>query len=300
MSIWFAETFIGTGCSKGRCQVRVLLEIFVKGGFRDRKLYVRTCWGMHLILLDLHFYSCDALPSPARKFKVDSTLNVLGPPDGICCLPSCCNSCLKGYDPVLLIFDMGLGELAEIHLKQKLAFLGYLLWWSIRELFYGETNVLSFLLMKISTELVVEGEILIYPLQVCYVEEFWDQGLGPIGAVEVAAQESQVVVFNEEEMGEDASLHEIFPLNFVLANCKCFHPLRHCAVWGKGLVTPHKNVLGYPISKLKIGEVILAEPCAKIFYWFSQELGFVYIRANEQMFCCFPAPAVRTCFIRTV
>jgi hypothetical protein len=54
---------------------------------------------------------------------------------------------------------MGLGELAEIHLKQKLAFLGYLLWWSIREFFYGETNVLRFLLMKISTELVVEGEI---------------------------------------------------------------------------------------------------------------------------------------------
>jgi hypothetical protein len=119
---------------------------------------------------------------------------------------------------------MGLGKLAKIYLKQKLAFLGYLLWWSFREFFYDETNALHFLLMKISTELVMEGEILINLLQVFYVEKFQDQGLGPIGDVEVAAQESQMVALDEEEMGGDASLHENLPPNFVLADCKCFHP----------------------------------------------------------------------------
>jgi hypothetical protein len=32
--------FIGTGCSKGCRRVRLLLDKFVKGGFRDRKVYV--------------------------------------------------------------------------------------------------------------------------------------------------------------------------------------------------------------------------------------------------------------------
>jgi hypothetical protein len=33
----------------------------------------------------------------------------------------------------MLIFDMGLGEFAKIYLKEKLAFLGYLLWRGIRK-----------------------------------------------------------------------------------------------------------------------------------------------------------------------
>jgi hypothetical protein len=32
---------------------------------------------------------------------------------------------LEGYDPVLLIFDVGLGELDQIYHKQELALLGY-------------------------------------------------------------------------------------------------------------------------------------------------------------------------------
>jgi hypothetical protein len=59
---------------------------------------------------------------------------------------------------------MGLGKLAKIYLKEKLAFLGYLLWRGICELSDSEVNVLRFLPVKISAELVMESKILVYPL----------------------------------------------------------------------------------------------------------------------------------------
>ncbi len=78
---------------------------------------------VHLISLDLHFYSRDAKPSPVGKFKIDFTLNALGPGTCCCCLPAHCNCCLECNDPVLQVFHMRLGELSKNYLEEELALL---------------------------------------------------------------------------------------------------------------------------------------------------------------------------------
>ncbi len=71
-----------------------------------------------------------------------------------------CNCCLEGYDPILLIFDVGCGKLAKIYLKKEFTFLGYLLRGCFCQLFNKESYVLDLLLVEVPTELVIESEIL--------------------------------------------------------------------------------------------------------------------------------------------
>jgi hypothetical protein len=71
---------------------------------------------------------------------------------------------LEGYDPVLLIFDVGLGKLAKIYLKKELTLLGYLLQGCFCQLFNIESNVLDLLLVEVPAKLVMESEVLVDPL----------------------------------------------------------------------------------------------------------------------------------------
>ena len=89
--------------------------------------------------------------------------NALGVAACCCGLLARCNHRLEGYDPVLLMFDLGLGELAKIYLKKEFAFLGYLLHF-ICQLFNSESDVLDLLLVEEPTKIVMESEVLLYPL----------------------------------------------------------------------------------------------------------------------------------------
>jgi hypothetical protein len=75
-----------------------------------------------------------------------------------------CNCRMEGYDPVLLIFDVGLGKLAKMYLKKEFIFLGYLLWGCFHQLFNSEYNVLDLLLVDVPAKLVMESEVLLEPL----------------------------------------------------------------------------------------------------------------------------------------
>ncbi len=75
-----------------------------------------------------------------------------------------CNHRLEGYDPILLIFDVGCGKLAKIYLKKELTFLGYLLRGCLCQLFNSESYVLDLPLVEVPAELIMESEILEYPL----------------------------------------------------------------------------------------------------------------------------------------
>jgi hypothetical protein len=71
-----------------------------------------------------------------------------------------CNCHLEGYDPLLLIFNVGLGKLTKIYLKKELTFLGYLLWGFFCQLFNSEPYVLDLLLVEVPAKLVMESEVL--------------------------------------------------------------------------------------------------------------------------------------------
>ena len=97
-----------------------LLEEFVDGVFSGWKRGVDSKRSVHLMSLDLHLYCCDDKLGSAGKLKVDFLSNALGLTASCCGLLACCNRCLEGNDPVVLIFDVGLGELDQIYLKQEL------------------------------------------------------------------------------------------------------------------------------------------------------------------------------------
>ncbi len=90
--------------------------------------------------------------------------NALGSAACCCKALARCNHRLEGYDPVLLIFNVGLGKLAKIYLKKELTFLGYLLRGCFYQLFNSESNVFDLLLVEIPAKLVMESEILVDPL----------------------------------------------------------------------------------------------------------------------------------------
>jgi hypothetical protein len=73
-----------------------------------------------------------------------------------------------------------------------------------------------------------------------------------------------MVVLDKVELCGYTSLNKISPSKFVLTSCKCFHSGGHCSEQGKGLVTPHQDVLGYTIGELEIYEVFLIEPLAEV------------------------------------
>ncbi len=94
-----------------------LLEEFVDGILSGWKRGVDSKRSVHLICISS---CCDDELGPAGKLKDDFLSNALGLTASCCGLLACCNCCLEGYDPVLLIFDVGLGELDQIYLKQEL------------------------------------------------------------------------------------------------------------------------------------------------------------------------------------
>jgi hypothetical protein len=100
-------------------------------------------------LSDSHLYRSDAKLGPARKFAVDSVFNTPGLAACRCGSPASCNCRLEGYDPVLMIFYVGLGELAKVYFKKTLAFLGYILRVRFCQLFNGESDVLESLVVEV-------------------------------------------------------------------------------------------------------------------------------------------------------
>ncbi len=164
MSIWFAESFFGLGLCKDSCKVGLLLEDFFDGGFSWWSVSVVSCRSVHLVSSDLHLYCRDAKLGPARKFKINFMSNMLGLSACCCGALARCNCCLEGYDPILLIFDVGCGKLTKIYLKKELTFLGYLLQGCFCQLFNNESYVLDLLLVEVPAELVMESEIWEDPL----------------------------------------------------------------------------------------------------------------------------------------
>ena len=102
-----------------------------------------------LISSDLHLYRSDAKLGPARMFAVDSVSNTPGSAACHCGSLARCNCHLEGYDPVLLIFYVRLGEFTEVYFKKKLAFLGYILRGRFCQLFNGEFDVFESLVVEV-------------------------------------------------------------------------------------------------------------------------------------------------------
>ena len=86
------------------------------GGFSVWKRRFFICSKVHAILSDLPLYRSDAKLRPARKLAVDSVSNASGSAACRCRSPARCNCHLEGY-PVLLIFYVGLGEVAKVYFK---------------------------------------------------------------------------------------------------------------------------------------------------------------------------------------
>ncbi len=104
---------------------------------------------MHAISSDLHLYRSDSKFGLTRKFAVNSVLNMPGSAACRCRSPPCCNHRLECYDPVLLIFYVGFGKFAEVYIKKKLAFLGYILRGRFCQFFNGESDVLESLVVEV-------------------------------------------------------------------------------------------------------------------------------------------------------
>ena len=81
-----------------------------------------------------------------------------------CESPARCNCRLKSYDPVLLIFNVGPGKIAEVYFKEEPAFLWYILWGRFCQLFDSDLNVLKHLIVDISAQLVMQGKVAVDPL----------------------------------------------------------------------------------------------------------------------------------------
>ena len=129
-----------------------------------KKGHVVICSKVHAISLDLHLNRSDAKLSPARKFAVNSVSNTPGTAACRCKLPACCNCRLKSYDPVLLIFNVGLIEIAEVYFKWEPAFLWYILGGHFCQFFNSDPDVFDCLVVEIPAWLVVERKVAVYPL----------------------------------------------------------------------------------------------------------------------------------------
>ena len=119
MSIWFTKVFIGAVLRKNGRWMGTLSEEGGDGGFSFSVLKRRIviCSEVHAISSDLPFYHSDAKFGPARKFAVDSVSNEPGSAACRCGSPARCNCRLESYDPVFLIFYVGLGEIAKVYFE---------------------------------------------------------------------------------------------------------------------------------------------------------------------------------------
>ena len=126
-----------------------LSEEFGDGGFSVRKGCVIICSKVHAISLDLHLNCSDANLGPARKFAVDSVTNMPGSAACRCGSLTRCNCRLEGYDPVLLIFNVGLGKFSKVYFKQELAFLWYILRGHFCQFFNSKPDVLNCLVVEL-------------------------------------------------------------------------------------------------------------------------------------------------------
>ena len=118
MSIWFTKAFIRAVLRKNGCWMGTLSEEGGDGEFSfsvwKRRIFI--CSEVHAISSDLLLYHSDAKFGPSRKFAVDSVSNASGSAACRCRSPARCNCHLEGY-PVLLIFYVGLGEVAKVYFE---------------------------------------------------------------------------------------------------------------------------------------------------------------------------------------
>ena len=119
MSIWFTKAFIGAVLRKNGHWMGTLREEGGDGGFSFSvsKKRIVICSKVHAISSDLPFYRSDATLGPARKFAVASVSNAPGLAACCCGSPARCNCRLESYDPELLIFYVGLGEIAKVYFE---------------------------------------------------------------------------------------------------------------------------------------------------------------------------------------
>ncbi len=120
MSIWFTKAFIGAVlCKNGRWMRTLLSEEDGDGRFRFIAWKRRIVIGseVHAVSEDLPFHRSDTKLGPAGKFAVDSVSNAPG--SAACCCGSTahCNCRLERYDPILLVFYMGLGEISKVYFE---------------------------------------------------------------------------------------------------------------------------------------------------------------------------------------
>ena len=120
MSIWLTKSFIGAElCKNGRWMRTLLSEEDGYGGFSfvAWKGYIFICSEMHAVLADLPFHRSNTKLGPAGEFAVDSVSNA---PGSAACHDGStarCNCRLESYDPVLLVFYMGFGEIATVNFE---------------------------------------------------------------------------------------------------------------------------------------------------------------------------------------
>jgi hypothetical protein len=120
MSIWFTKAFVGAVlCKNGRWMRTLLSEEGGDGGFSfiAWKGCIVICSEVHAVSVDLPFHRSDTKLGPAGEFAVDSVSNAPG--SSACRYGSMarCNCRLESYDPVLLVFYMGFGELSNVYFE---------------------------------------------------------------------------------------------------------------------------------------------------------------------------------------
>ena len=120
MSIWLTKAFIGAVlCKNGRWMRTLLSEEDGDGGFSfiAWKRHIFICSEVHAVSADLPFHRSDTKLGPAGEFAVDSVSNAPG--SAACRYGSTarCNCRLESYDPVLLVFYMGLGEISKVYFE---------------------------------------------------------------------------------------------------------------------------------------------------------------------------------------
>ena len=120
MSIWFTKAFVGAVlCKNGRWMRTLLSEEGGDGGFSfiAWKGCIVICSEVHAVSADLPFHRSDSKLGPAWEFAVDSVSNAPGSAACRCGSPARCNCRSDSYDPVLLIFYVGLGEIAKVYFE---------------------------------------------------------------------------------------------------------------------------------------------------------------------------------------
>jgi hypothetical protein len=120
MSIWLTEAFIGAVLCKNGCWMRTLFsEKDSDGGFSFIvwKRHIVICSEVHAVSADLPFHRSDTKLGPAGKFAINSASNAPGSAACRCRSTARCNCRLESYDPVLLVFYMGLGEVSKVYFE---------------------------------------------------------------------------------------------------------------------------------------------------------------------------------------